>query len=101
MKNYDKFIFNLGPLKWVALCNLLSNIDERNCDRLLAAVIDSLCNPIIKLRTTFPIGACDSVHDSKGDPKVTSSPVENVSTTGSMVQLGEMSSPGTRQCVIN
>ena len=22
-----------GPLKWVALCSLLANIDERNCDR--------------------------------------------------------------------
>ena len=27
-----------GPLKWVALCSLLSNLDSLNCDRLLAAL---------------------------------------------------------------
>ena len=88
-----------GPLKWVALCSLLANIDERNCDRPLAAVIDALCNPIIKLRSTFPMGASssDSIATSQGgevtrssDPK--SPGTENVSTNGSMVQLGEMSS---------
>ena len=89
-----------GPLKWVALCSLLSNLDERNCDRLLAAVIDSLCNPIIKLRSTFPIGACDNVGDNRSSESKAGtslgSPVENVSANGSMVQLGEMSSSGTR-----
>ena len=49
-----------GGLKWVSLCSLLSNTEERAGDRLLAAVIDSLCNPLIKLRSTFPIGVCDS-----------------------------------------
>ena len=93
-----------GPLKWVALCSLLANIDERNCDRLLAAVIDSLCNPIIKLRSTFPMGACSDTSSSCGEVSKSeskSSPVENVSANGSMVQLGEMSSSGTRYPILS
>ena len=80
-----------GPLKWVCLCSQLSSMDERSSDRLLAATIDSLCNPTIKLRTTFPIGlGCE------GEPK-TGSPVENISGTGSMAGgLGEMGGAGAR-----
>ena len=90
-----------GPLKWVSLCSLLSNLDERNCDRLLAAVIDSLCNPIIKLRSTFPIGACDNEASKHESSKTSSSPVETTSVNGSMVQLGEMSSSGTRYPILS
>ena len=88
-----------GGLKWVCLCSLLSNTEERAGDRLLAAVIDSLCNPLIKLRSTFPIGVCDT-QDSKSESKASSSPVENVSVTGSMAQLGEMSSPATKYPIL-
>jgi len=86
-----------GPLKWVCLCNLLNSLEGRSSDRLLAAVIDSLCNPMIKLRSTFPIGVCDNVE--KAEAK-TSSPVENISATGSMVHLGEMSSGGARYPIL-
>lgn len=64
-----------GYLKWACLCNLLASIghDEANesdkdnneviernnddgyVDRLLAAVLDALCHPMVKLRNTFPI----------------------------------------------
>ena len=75
-----------GPLKWVCLCSQLSSMDGRSSDRLLAATIDSLCNPTIKLRTTFPIGV-----GCEGEAK-TGSPVENISGTGSMAGgLGESS----------
>ena len=76
----------------------LVNTDYTPFFRPLAAVIDALCNPIIKLRSTFPMGACssDSIATSQGDVTRSSDPkspgTENVSTNGSMVQLGEMSS---------
>ena len=86
-----------GPLKWVCLCSLLSSLESQSCHRLLAAVIDSLCNPQIKLRSTFPIGACDTEKQGKGS---TASPLENVSVTGSMGQLGEMAGGSTRYPIL-
>ena len=48
-----------GYLKWACLCNLLASMESSstnlNYDRLLTAVLDALCNPMIKLRNTFPI----------------------------------------------
>ena len=84
-----------GPLKWVCLCSLLSTLETQGCHRLLAAVIDSLCNPQIKLRSTFPIGVCETEKPGKA-----SSPVENVSVSGSMGQLGDMSGGNTRYPIL-
>ena len=50
-----------GYLKWTCLCNLLASMEDEleaadsNYDRLLTAVLDSLCGPMVKLRNTFPI----------------------------------------------
>ena len=60
-----------GYLKWACVCNLLTMMEDQpstsqhseylpsssaiNYDRLLTAVLASLCNPMIKLRNTFPI----------------------------------------------
>ena len=84
-----------GALKWVCLCSMLSTLEGQGSHRLLAAVIDSLCNPQIKLRSTFPIGVCETEKQGKA-----SSPVENGSVSGSMVHLGEMSSGSTRYPIL-
>lgn len=46
-------------LKWTSLCELLSEIDKEQGtttkDRLLSAILASLCNSTIRLRSTFPI----------------------------------------------
>ena len=49
-----------GYLKWSCLCNLLASMEDEDAadssyDRLLTAVLDSLCGPMVKLRNTFPI----------------------------------------------
>ncbi|KAK4298747.1 hypothetical protein Pmani_028926 [Petrolisthes manimaculis] len=52
-----------GQLKWACLCDLLlsrdvinkSKEDCRESDRLLSAVLASLCSPTVKLRATCPI----------------------------------------------
>ena len=49
-----------GQLKWSCLCDLLLSRDEgceesHGSDRLLSAVLASLCSPMIKLRATCPI----------------------------------------------
>ena len=75
-----------GPLKWICLCSLLSTLDGHHSDQLLAATIDALCNPMIKLRSIFPIGVNETERSGK-----TESPLENLSGTGSVLFLGEMS----------
>jgi E3 ubiquitin-protein ligase MYCBP2 len=101
-----------GPLKWVCLCSLLNSLDMQGNSssssggsvgggggRLLSAAIDALCNPMIKLRSTFPIGIADAAVQQSGGSKadvnnsggVGSPLVENsLSVTGSMLYLGEM-----------
>ena len=60
-----------GYLKWACVCNLMATMEYQpsashspsssvchegvNYDRLLTAVLAALCNPMIKLRNTFPI----------------------------------------------
>ncbi|XP_037787011.1 E3 ubiquitin-protein ligase MYCBP2-like isoform X1 [Penaeus monodon] len=52
-----------GQLKWACLCDLLLSRDvvnksmeeSRDSDRLLSAVLASLCSPTVKLRATCPI----------------------------------------------
>ena len=60
-----------GYLKWACVCNLMATMesqnevghlpststdhDSLNYDRLLTAILAALCNPMIKLRNTFPI----------------------------------------------
>ncbi|XP_069950165.1 E3 ubiquitin-protein ligase MYCBP2 isoform X3 [Cherax quadricarinatus] len=49
-----------GQLKWACLCDLLQSRDvgmeeTRDSDRLLSAVLASLCSPTVKLRATCPI----------------------------------------------
>ncbi|RXG68996.1 E3 ubiquitin-protein ligase MYCBP2 [Armadillidium vulgare] len=49
-----------GQLKWSCLCDLLLSRDEgceesHASDRLLSAVLASLCSPTVKLRATCPI----------------------------------------------
>ena len=60
-----------GYLKWACVCNLMATMenqnemvhlpststdhDTMNYDRLLTAILAALCNPMIKLRNTFPI----------------------------------------------
>ena len=79
-----------GYLKWACVCNLLSSIESSvdgtaNYDRLLTAVLDALCNPLIKLRNTFPITySPDSETRCKN-----LSPTENLSITASMIQAGD------------
>ena len=77
-----------GPLKWICLCSLLSQLDGQPSDQLLAATIDALCNPIIKLRSIFPIGVNEAERSTTSSKE---SPVENLSVTGSVLFHGEMS----------
>jgi E3 ubiquitin-protein ligase MYCBP2 len=48
-----------ASLRWSSLCHLLGEVERlgpsANLDRLLSAVLASLCHPAVKLRSTFPI----------------------------------------------
>jgi E3 ubiquitin-protein ligase MYCBP2 len=89
-----------GYLKWACLCNLLASMEDSpdyahvasnsvvNYDRLLTAVLDALCNPMIKLRNTFPI-----TYSPETETRCKNlSPTENLSITTSMIQAGDSSS---------
>ncbi|CAB4068655.1 MYCBP2 [Lepeophtheirus salmonis] len=93
--------FPTGYLKWTSLCNLLTLMESStslsgrgtssSCnakyDRLLTAVLDALCNPLIKLRNTFPI-----TYSPDSDTRCKNlSPTENLSLTTSMIQAGDTS----------
>ena len=78
-----------GYLKWACLCNLLASMEANptamNYDRLLTAVLDALCNPMIKLRNTFPI-----TYSPETETRCKNfSPTENLSITTSMIQAGD------------
>ena len=78
-----------GYLKWACLCNLLASMESNpaamNYDRLLTAVLDALCNPMIKLRNTFPI-----TYSPETETRCRNfSPTENLSITTSMIQAGD------------
>ncbi|XP_076287336.1 MYC binding protein highwire isoform X6 [Lasioglossum baleicum] len=66
-------------LKWTCLYELLSEIDREqgrtSKDRLLSAVLASLCNPTIRLRCTFPI--LNNIMDSSDSIKRQLSPSDN------------------------
>ncbi|XP_076245488.1 MYC binding protein highwire [Calliopsis andreniformis] len=66
-------------LKWSSLCELLSEMDREKGkttkDRLLSAVLASLCNPTIRLRCTFPI--LSNIMDSSDSIKRQLSPSDN------------------------
>ncbi|XP_076623337.1 MYC binding protein highwire isoform X2 [Colletes latitarsis] len=66
-------------LKWTCLCELLSEIDRdqgrTTKDRLLSAVLASLCNPAIRLRCTFPI--LNNIMDSSDSINRQLSPSDN------------------------
>ncbi|KAH0954749.1 hypothetical protein HN011_008203, partial [Eciton burchellii] len=68
-------------LKWTSLCELLSEIDKEQGtttkDRLLSAVLASLCNSAIRLRCTFPI--LNNIMDSSDGVKRQLSPSDNAS----------------------
>ena len=90
-----------GYLKWSCLCNLLASMEVDyqpstskagpnmvNYDRLLTAVLDALCNPMIKLRNTFPI-----TYSPETETRCKNfSPTENLSITTSMIQAGDLTS---------
>lgn len=45
-----------ASLRWSALCHLLSEMEtSSNLDKLLSAVLASLCHPAVRLRSTFPV----------------------------------------------
>ena len=85
-----------GYLKWSCLCNLLALMDDStgsvrkredaDHDRLLTAVLDALCSPLVMLRNTFPITYSPETETSRGKNL---SPAENLSLTTSMIQAGE------------
>lgn len=82
-----------GYLKWACLCNLLATMetsttaDDMNSDKLLAAVLDALCSPMVKLRNTFPI-----TYSPEAETRCKNiSPSENLSITTSMIQAGDNS----------
>ncbi|XP_058809373.1 E3 ubiquitin-protein ligase MYCBP2-like [Phymastichus coffea] len=66
-------------LKWTSLCELLSEIDKdqgiTSKDRLLSAVLASLCSSSVRLRCTFPI--LNDVMDSSDNVKRQLSPSDN------------------------
>ncbi|KAJ8666974.1 hypothetical protein QAD02_008636, partial [Eretmocerus hayati] len=66
-------------LKWTSLCELLSEIDKEqgvtSKDRLLSAVLASLCSSSVRLRCTFPI--LNNVTDSSDSVKRQLSPSDN------------------------
>lgn len=57
-----------------------------NYDRLLKAVLDALCDPLIKLRNTFPLTYNNPEPEVKGRNL---SPSEKPSMTSSMTQAGD------------
>eukprot|EP00094_Tigriopus_californicus_P010528 TCALIF_10156-PA protein Name:"Similar to MYCBP2 E3 ubiquitin-protein ligase MYCBP2 (Homo sapiens)" AED:0.02 eAED:0.04 QI:14/0.77/0.5/1/0.88/0.8/10/0/4914 len=87
--------FPTGYLKWACLCNLLASIEGSSSshqglahDRLLAAVLDALCSPMVKLRNTFPI-----TYSPETETRCKNlSPTENLSVTASMIQAGDSQS---------
>ncbi|XP_063987126.1 E3 ubiquitin-protein ligase MYCBP2 isoform X2 [Diachasmimorpha longicaudata] len=66
-------------LKWTSLCELLSEINKdhgvTSRDRLLSAILASLCNSMVRLRSTFPI--LNNVMDSSDGIKRQLSPSDN------------------------
>lgn len=66
-------------LKWTSLCELLSEIDKEqgitSKDRLLSAVLASLCGSSNRLRCTFPI--LNNVMDCSDSVKRQLSPSDN------------------------
>ncbi|XP_066580931.1 E3 ubiquitin-protein ligase MYCBP2 [Prorops nasuta] len=66
-------------LKWTFLCELLSEIDKEqgttSKDRLLSAVLASLCTSSIRLRCTFPI--LNNIMDSSDSVRRQLSPSDN------------------------
>ncbi|XP_031781072.1 E3 ubiquitin-protein ligase MYCBP2 isoform X6 [Nasonia vitripennis] len=66
-------------LKWTSLCELLSEIDKEqgitSKDRLLSAVLASLCSSSVRLRCTFPI--LNNVMDCSDSVKRQLSPSDN------------------------
>ncbi|CAL4105683.1 unnamed protein product, partial [Meganyctiphanes norvegica] len=77
-----------GQLKWNCLCDLLlsrdnSCDDSRDSDRLLSAVLASLCSPAVKLRATCPI-----LTDHDSDHAHRPSPADNAAL--STLQPGDL-----------
>ncbi|KAG7189524.1 hypothetical protein KM043_017215 [Ampulex compressa] len=66
-------------LKWTCLCELISEINKEQGtarrDRLLSAVLASLCNSPIRLRCTFPI--LSNIRESSDNVKRQLSPSDN------------------------
>ena len=66
-------------LKWTSLCELLSEIDKdqgtTSKDRLLSAILASLCGSSVRLRCTFPI--LGNVMDNSDNVKRQLSPSDN------------------------
>jgi E3 ubiquitin-protein ligase MYCBP2 len=82
-----------GYLKWSCLCNLLASMEDESSssnhsyDRLLTAVLDALCSPMVKLRNTFPITYSPETETASRCRNL--SPAENLSLTASMIQAGD------------
>ena len=125
-----------GYLKWACVCSMLAAVETStstssscggqlsqlsNHDRLLTAVLDALCNPLIRLRNTFPItyspseggagggeglsgsAAAQGKGTCKGNLQTGSalSPTENLaSITASMIQARNCSQTlkGSQKC---
>ncbi|XP_064119634.1 E3 ubiquitin-protein ligase MYCBP2-like isoform X5 [Macrobrachium nipponense] len=80
-----------GQLKWTCLCDLLFSRDamskgieeSHDSDRLLSAVLASLCSPTVKLRATFPIL-------SESDAEITHRPSPADNAALSTLQPGDL-----------
>ena len=80
-KNFNRYIFFSRGFAGNAT-------NKVNYDRLLTAVLDALCNPMIKLRNTFPI-----TYSPETETRCKNfSPTENLSITTSMIQAGDLTS---------
>ena len=88
-----------GYLKWSCLCNLLASMEDEDAnssyDRLLTAVLDSLCSPMVKLRNTFPITYSPETETASRCRNI--SPSDNLSVTASMIQAGDAISTSSQQ----
>lgn len=88
-----------GYLKWSCLCNLLASMEDEDAnssyDRLLTAVLDSLCSPMVKLRNTFPITYSPETETAARCRNI--SPSDNLSVTASMIQAGDAVSTSSQQ----
>ena len=88
-----------GYLKWSCLCNLLASMEDNDAhssyDRLLTAVLDSLCSPMVKLRNTFPITYSPETETAARCRNI--SPSDNLSVTASMIQAGDAVSTSSQQ----